>query len=378
MADDPRLSSLDKARRIQTGRTVAKVFLTAEDLMFDATVRHMIALERYKVGLFQRLRGNLATTFDDVLAETQKDLDLMTRRARFDTVSGRQQAIRSTTSRLMRKNAKRFKEGYAIAEAGLSFEMSKLGISEAEWARAALKASLPISIDFATPAVNTLETLVAQTPANGKLIGEWFTELSNQAQSKVGQGIRAGIAEGKGVPQIVRGLKRDVGKQLGRQLETATRTIASSTSNITREAAFRRSNVVKAVKFVATLDGRTTFICATLDGRVFQIGEGQRPPMHPNCRSGIVAVLKSWREMGIKAKEIGPFGRAQLPGARGKATSETTFATFLKRQPAAWQDKWMGPVRGKAYRAGKVEIDDFVNFSGASPKIVTTADLKIA
>lgn len=55
---------------------------------------------------------------------------------------------------------------------------------------------------------------------------------------------------------------------------------------------FKQSGV-KQVEFVATLDNRTSEICRYMSGKVFKVSELEiginAPPLHPNCRSVLVA-----------------------------------------------------------------------------------------
>lgn len=57
-----------------------------------------------------------------------------------------------------------------------------------------------------------------------------------------------------------------------------------------------QENDVTEYQYLAAVDDRTSDICMSLNGRIFKTEDGQpgenMPPMHPNCRSTIVGVVK--------------------------------------------------------------------------------------
>jgi len=111
---------------------------------------------------------------------------------------------------------------------------------------------------------------------------------------------------------------------------------------------------VTGYMWVSILDGKTSGICRSLDGQVFDFGAGPMPPAHPNCRSHITAVFRS----GVKF----------LEGLTRKATSGSidagvTYYSWLKKQPAAFQDSALGKTRGKLFRNGGVSAEEFARLN---------------
>lgn len=117
-----------------------------------------------------------------------------------------------------------------------------------------------------------------------------------------------------------------------------------------------------------------------------------------NCRSVMVAVTKSWSELAGQdldsarpAKRIdalfekqlakqgfGPEAiKRQIREARasmnGVVPAKETYQTWLKRQPAAFQDETLGKTRGKLFRQGKLPLTKFVDMR--SGKQFTLAQL---
>lgn len=114
------------------------------------------------------------------------------------------------------------------------------------------------------------------------------------------------------------------------------------------------SDVVQAVEWVSTLDSKTTAQCRTLDGRRVKLTEGPRPPIHINCRSTVVAVTRFgalFSKDGTRAS-VGDSGPQQV-------RADLSYYDWLTQQPAAFQDKTIGPVRAKFLRDGGLSVDRF-------------------
>lgn len=83
--------------------------------------------------------------------------------------------------------------------------------------------------------------------------------------------------------------------------------------------------------------------CQARDGNFYDVGEGPRPPAHPNCRSTMVPVT-----------------------SRNKARLDKreTYQDWLTAQPAAMQDDILGKAKGQLFREGGLTVDRFVNRAG--------------
>ena len=108
---------------------------------------------------------------------------------------------------------------------------------------------------------------------------------------------------------------------------------------------------------VSVLDQRTSAICRARSGKLAPIGDkplpadtpasqrleppSARPPAHPACRSVMVAIL------------VG-----------GPPAERENYNTWLKRQPAGVQDEVLGKTKGKLFRKGELEVDEYVDREG--------------
>lgn len=80
-----------------------------------------------------------------------------------------------------------------------------------------------------------------------------------------------------------------------------------------------------------------------------------------NCRSTSVPVTKSWKELGLKTKEFSGVTRASMDGT---VAPDTTYSSWLTRQPATRQDEILGATRGALFRRGDLPLERFANDKG--------------
>jgi len=344
--------------------------------MFDKTIRQAIRLERFKAGMYARLSPLLDGMFDDVVRNVRNELPALVRLPRQALSTP---AARSKMSGVIRKNQKITKGALTGARIQITDELRQLALAESDWAMRALKTSIPVDVSLQSPSPRLLTAAVQQAPIHGALLTEWFGTLDDSVRKAMGSTIRSGIVEGQGVEGIVRSIvgEKGVSTAFRRNVRSAVRTMANGVSSQAREDTWAKNDdIVEKVQFIATLDRRTTDICAGLDGKMYKINEGPRPPMHIQCRSTTTPVLKSWREMGIDLTEMKPATRAQMPGSRGLATEKTTYGQWLKRQNKGVQADVLGKERAKLFRSGKVQIDEFVDYSKATPRSYTIEELR--
>lgn len=97
--------------------------------------------------------------------------------------------------------------------------------------------------------------------------------------------------------------------------------------------------------WVSILDGKTSDVCRSLSGQVFKFGAGPLPPAHYRCRSHIEPIFK--RTANLQRNAAGAF------------TAGETYYTWLKAQPAKFQDEVLGKTKGRLFRRGGLSADEF-------------------
>ena len=328
---------------------------TANEILLDRAIRHSVRVERYKAWLFRELTGQADGVFEDILTNTRRRLESS---VGVPLGKARWQA-------LIQSNGKIVTNGYNGLHKSTVDQLKQFCVTEAEWARASLRAAAPITFEFSVPSAATLKALVDKTPMQGRFLKDWFQDLAAETQGKVSQAINLGIARGDPAVKVVRALKGTarlnyadgiLPKASRAHLQTVVKTAVIDTSARATEAtAEANTDVVKGVQWVSTLDGQTSLTCQELDGQFFNLGEGERPPAHMNCRSRVVMVTKSWKEMGIALKDAPEGTRASM---NGEVPAKLTYRDWIAQQPAAVQNEALGVGRAKLFREG-VPLDRF-------------------
>ena len=250
-----------------------------------------------------------------------------------------------------------------------------------------------VDIGILRPSDAILRELVTGAVLRGQTLRSWFKKLEADRLRMVESATRLAMVEGDNIDQLRDRLTDtlDVSK---RRAEALVRTSVNAVANRTRETLYQENaDLLKGVRWVATLDSRTSPICSARDGMMFDIGEGPRPPAHPNCRSTITPVVKSWdemsgrntlkrgrggrdldalfrkklREKGLSADEIKKAVRNGRSSIDGQVPGKITYAEWLRRQTRAVQNDLLGKQKARLFRDGKMSLDRFVDLRTGRP-----------
>ena len=251
----------------------------------------------------------------------------------------------------------------------LQTELADLVAYEQGYQQQLFQNTLPVTFEVATVPVAQVVSSAMARPFQGRLLSEWMAGLEAEKAAKIRDAIRIGYVEGQTIPEMVARLRGTKAKQYQdgileitrRNAETIVRTAVSHTANHTRQKfAEANDDLVKGVKWLSTLDGKTSDVCISRDSKVYPVDSGPRPPAHFNCRSTTTFVLKSFRELNIDLKELPEGSRSSMDG---QVPASMTYNEWLKGKDAKFQDKVLGPTRGKLFREG-MPVDRFVNKAG--------------
>jgi SPP1 gp7 family putative phage head morphogenesis protein len=337
---------------------------TLNEKLLERAIRHALFLVRLRNGEAARQTSLLE----------QRLLDKVFERYARDVA-----VVKARGQRVSLKNSKRLREmmawvartsGEEYRELRRTFEASLRQIAKME-GRFQLnvilgEAAKPISQQLApimsTARATVLARIVQDTTIQGDFLLDHYDRLGRNLTTRVRQAVQVGLANGDSTNDLVRRLRTGPGSVFGksrRELQSIVRTSVTSVTSAAREEFFaQNTDVVKGVKYVATLDARTTDICASLDGRVFPVAEGERPPMHHQCRSTTVPVVAGLDEIpGFDASRVPEATRASLDG---QVPESLTYGQWLRTQPQAIQLEALGRGRYELFRQG-VPIDRFVD-----------------
>lgn len=311
---------------------------SANRLLRDIDLRHRIGLMRVSAGEAQAM----TSLIEDVLA----DLDSRVRRAarspaalkrlRF-TFNEYRSRIRTVGSERLRDFAK------------------ELAAYEAAFQVESLQAVLPPQVDITRPAMSLIRS-AASTEVQEQSINKWMSKLADKTAKRAYNEISVGIVEGESIPEIMRRVD-DTVNMTRPQVEALVRTTTNEVSTAAKLQVYEENDdVIGEEMYVATLDTRTSAVCRALDGKRFPIGKGPRPPQHFNCRSTVVPVVKSWKELGLPFKE----SESTRASIDGQVPASVNYEEWLRDQPNAVQNRVLGSRRADMFREGDVTLERFV------------------
>lgn len=369
---------------------------TANEQLFDINVQHAIAIERLKRGFARELIPLLNTLDENVREVLLVRLDRLGRS--FDPQSRALEDMLRTLGGMRTDVMKDF-------QLNTRNKLEAFGFDELDFQSNTLRAVLPFDPKLTRPKANAMKSAINTRPfsvGNGGAspLNVWFTNMTRNDRLFLNQNILQGISNGDTTAQIVSRImgRRGTFSASRAAAERLVRTAVNHTTNQAREVLFaENSDALEGLRWTAVLDSRTSIICSSRDGEIFPVGEGPRPPAHPNCRSIMTPVVDGEALLGNRPfvlEEEGGVRRFRqdareragetrwkkwTPAERNRAIdrararwaaenigsvpAETTYEQFLRRQSNDFQDSVLGPSKGKLFRNG-LSIDEFVDEVG--------------
>ncbi|MGX2950045.1 minor capsid protein [Ursidibacter sp. B-7004-1] len=182
--------------------------------------------------------------------------------------------------------------------------------------------------------------------------------------------IRQGMLDGKQTSQLISEVKELMATSR-RHSETLVRTavmqVHDKAQEITRD---NNLDILNGEQQISTLDLRTSDVCRVRDGKAWDLNKKPigdhdlpyaRPPLHPNCRSTMRLITKSWRELGIDIDEIPESTRASMDG---QIKQGLNYEDWLKGKTPAEQDTVLGKGKADLWRRGVITFRDMLDQSG--------------
>lgn len=305
--------------------------MSKNDALFDLTVRRSIFIER--------LSTKQARDLERFLNEVRLDLE---ERIRY------YKGTNLRTATIIERQMKRIDELIADVYLRLNKEIRKgqraLSASEAKW-----NAEKLITLGYENVQSVTGPQVYAAMrarPAQGLFVKDMVSDLPRNAKRRLQQALRISYTEGEAQSTAISRV-RQITKQNWRGAEMLVRTANSHIATVAEmEHTKANHRLYDRYQWSSILDRRTTPVCQHRDGMIYPLGpggehQGPVPPAHPRCRSAIYSLLK------------------------GEGDPErVTYNQWLTRQKAPVQNEILGPARGKLFRAGKFNVNTFVDQKG--------------
>lgn len=236
---------------------------------------------------------------------------------------------------------------------------------------------LAIVIDASLPTQDLVQRLATASLVEGAKSADWWKRQAADTKFRFVAAVRQGVARGETLEQMV---SRVAGTRTTPGVMTTSKASARSlvhasvqqVANEARLATFRKNaDVVKGVRQLSTLDGHTTPICVAYGGQTWDLAGkpigrtvlpfNGGPPRHWGCRSVLVPITKTLREMGLDVNEALPGGRAS---DIGPVPANVTMRQWMDSRSAAQLDEQLGRGRASLYRSGKITLQQLVDLRG--------------
>lgn len=245
----------------------------------------------------------------------------------------------------------------------LMASLRELAEDEARFSKSILDKSMPVQFRTHLPTKESLRAILHSRPMLGRFLREDAKALGNGLSRMVTEELRRGLVEGRTNKEIERAILGNTSRSVrGRILSSVERIVRTATTHVSNrareEVAIANSSIVKGMEWNSTLDARTSTICTVLDGRVYSVGTGPRPPAHPNCRSSMTFITKSWRELGLDIDEVPNTARASLNGV---VPADLSFEDWLRGEGREWQEEILGKGAAEIFRRGKLPLAKFAD-----------------
>lgn len=333
--------------------------MTPEEQLRDAILHHTLSLFRLSASQVTATMQRLRAMEKRLIAELAAPLLSEAKKSEIKTILNNADEIITEYYGDIQDELDSPALGEAVANVtGASLEIA-LGIEAAK---------LPTQAYFKSLAS---DVLITGSPAKA-----WWEAQAADTLFKFTAQVRQGLANAETNQQII---GRIVGTRANPGvMEVARRNAASlvqtsvqAVANDARLETFRQNaDVIQGLMQVSTLDSHTSQICIAYSGAQWDL-EGNPingapafnggPPRHFNCRSVIIPLTETFKQLGFDIAEPSATTRTS---SNGPIAAKTSFNAFLKRKGDAYQNEMLGAGRADLWREGKITLRDLVNGQG--------------
>lgn len=245
----------------------------------------------------------------------------------------------------------------------LTEDLQTLAGYEADWTTKTLTAN--VDAEFVTPSPEQVWSAVKWNPLPlGDKPADLFGMMAGWQDSEVNRlvnGVKMGFVQGRTTRDIVKdvvgtgGLADISQRNAAALVKTAINHVSTQAKDVTYE---KNKDIVEGYELVVTLDSRTSAICRSWPpNKVYRLDDEYqpKPPFHVACRTTTAPVISSeydFLDVGAKRAARGAEGGTQVD-------ANTSYYDFFARQPAWWQDKAIGPIRGAIFRNAGMSPEEF-------------------
>lgn len=313
----------------------------AEKQVEGLLIENEISIYRFNAHLRQRFLRKLSVLERSITAKiAEKGIETLTR---------------AELKLLLKKIAELVDNTYIQAGNEVISQTNQLQEIEAEIITDIYNSSYGQTVLTAPEQTSTIPLLIA-----GVALADWFVKQSGDLKFKLNGAVRQASMNEKPTPDIIYDINAHLNASK-RNAETLIKT-AVSQARSNAHAAIKKENQSALIgeQHISVLDAKTSVICGARSGLVWDLEKnpvGHQvsyavPPLHPNCRSYLKLLTKSWRELGLDEDEI------------NEKQGNLTYEEWLKGKTPAEQDQILGKGKADLWRRGVITFSDMLDQSG--------------
>ena len=334
---------------------------SVNDEILNATIRHQVYLQRHTTAVVNKSVALLNQSEARLLAQLLK--------AEITEFS------KERLTRLLKQIRKIRKTAYEPVISDMKGAGANLAEYEAEFQTDMVTRIVPVNLDLITPSPAQLNAAVRARPFLGRFLKDWYKDIVANDFTRLKNAIRLGYTEGRTTDQIVRdirgtkklGYKDGIINRSRRGVEATVRTSLNHTANVARNEVYKSNEkYIKGVQWVSTLDGKTTLVCMGRDGKMYPVDSGPRPPADIGCRSTMIPVIRSAKELGLSKYLKDDVQESTRASMNGQIAGKTDYSDFLRNESRSFQDDVLGVKKAKLFRDGNLHVDRFTDTKGRS------------
>jgi SPP1 gp7 family putative phage head morphogenesis protein len=282
---------------------------------------------------------------------------------------------KSRLDSLLRQVRATISAAYSKVDTSVTDVLVELADAQTTWAAASINDTLGVSVATTGFAPQQLRAIVSNALIEGAPSREWWSRQAGDVLARFTAAMRIGLVSGETNAQLVqrvRGTRKNgfadgVMAVPRRNAEALVRTSVMAVSGQAHLETWQaNADVVGALMHVSTLDSRTTLVCIARSGMRWKVtGEPlgdalpfHPPPIHWNCRSVLVPVTKTFRELGLDVDAVPAGTRASIDG---QVPADLSFNEWLRGKSEAFQNELLGPGRAALWRKGQISLTDLVD-----------------
>lgn len=358
------------------------------DLLADEFTAHAVDLVRFESGLRRKVVSRLKKLEKELIVKLKK----------IDPTEPAAQSYRVLRQKkLLEQVQDTIKTAYRGYRTELKSELRDLASLESSATGNIINTVIGVDVSTVALPPNVLAGIVNNSLVEGDTIGSWVARQSASLRRRFEDQIRQGMLAGEPLGDLVRRIRgRAIPGRPGqfaggimqtstREAEALARTATQQIAQDTRATLYRdNQDVLKGEQVLVTLDLRTSDICKSLSGGAWDFDgkplpestvrtkKPAGPPFHWQCRSQLLPITKSFKELGIRTKAKIP--ETTQASMDGQVAADLTYEQWLKKQSKDRQIEALGPTRYQLWKDGKIK--SFQELTDQSARPLTVEELK--